>query len=89
MNATAKCTVELKMYLTNEKSQKCRLHDILYVPKWSYNLLNVVKVKSSGKSFNFADNSFNIPYGNGRLIATATKSGNLGGEHTVHTRNRT
>ena len=29
VNATAKGTVELKMYLANGKSQKCRLHDVL------------------------------------------------------------
>ena len=35
------------------------------------------KVASFGKSFVFADKSCNMLNGNGRLIATATKSGNL------------
>ena len=42
LNATAKGTVELKKYLANGKSQKCRLHDVLYVPELSYNLLSVL-----------------------------------------------
>ena len=60
VNATAKGTVELNMYLTIGKSQKCRLHDVLYVPKLSYNLLSVAKVTSSGKSFKFADSNCSI-----------------------------
>ena len=77
MNATAEGTVELDMYLTNGKSHKCRLHDVLYVSKLCYNLLRVAKVTSYGKSFKFADTNCSILDGNGRQIATATKSGNL------------
>ena len=77
VNATAKGTVELNMYLTIGKSQRCRLHDVLYVPNLSYNLLSVAKGTSSGKSFKFADSNCSILDGNGRQIATATKSGNL------------
>ena len=35
VNATAKGTVELKMYLAKGKSQKCRLHDVPYVPEFA------------------------------------------------------
>ena len=44
-------TVNLIVRVSDEKQQRCRLFETLYVPKLSYNLLSVSKATRSGKSF--------------------------------------
>lgn len=45
--------VVLEMKLPQSKSMKCKLHDVLYVPMLSYNLLSVSKVTEFGKTISF------------------------------------
>ena len=53
------------------------MRDVLYVPKLSYNLLSVTKTSESGKIIKFDDTSCQILNKRDRLIAVATKMGNL------------
>ena len=43
----------LEMKLPDDKIRMCKLQDVLYVPKLSYNLLSVSKAAESGKTTNF------------------------------------
>ena len=45
LQATGSRTVELELVLPNGEPKKTTLHDVLYVPGLSYNLLSVVKMK--------------------------------------------
>ena len=42
--------IKLKMNLSNEKIQNCKLQDVLYVPGLAYNLFSVYKAAVAGKS---------------------------------------
>ena len=77
LEATGRGIVVLKMKLPQGKSMKCKLHDVLYVPMLSYNLLSVSKVTEFGKTISFSDNSSQITRVNQKLVATATRVGNL------------
>ena len=46
-------TVDLNVRISDEKQQRCRLFETLYVPKLSYYLISVSKATRSGKSFTF------------------------------------
>ena len=43
--------VTLELVLGNAKTKRCRLHNVLYVPKLVYNLLSVSKVTKAGKFY--------------------------------------
>ena len=45
--------VVLDMVLPNGESKSCTLHDVLYVPTLSYNLLSVTKASQKGKIVKF------------------------------------
>ena len=75
LEATGCGIVVLEMKLPQDKSVK--LHDVLYVPKLSYNLLSVLKVTEFGKTISFSDDSSQITDVNQKLIATATRVENL------------
>lgn len=45
--------VVLDMVLPNGESKLCTLHEVLYVPKLSYNLLSVAKASKRGKIVKF------------------------------------
>ena len=49
LRALGSGTVELELELPNGNSQRKLLHDILYVPGLSYNLLSVAKMTDTGK----------------------------------------
>ena len=49
LTAAGKGNVMLDMKLPNGKIQTCKLSDVLYVPKLSYNLLSVAKAAQRGK----------------------------------------
>ena len=46
--------VILTVNLPNDHMQNCKLHDVLYVPKLSYNLLSVSRATDSKKETNFS-----------------------------------
>lgn len=45
--------VVLEMVLPNGVSKLCALHDVLYVPKLSYNLLSIAKASRNDKIVKF------------------------------------
>ena len=77
LEATGRGIVVLEMKLPQGKSIKCKLHDVLYVPMLSYNLLSVSKVTEFGKTISFSDDGSQITGINRKLVATATRVGNL------------
>ena len=53
LEATARGVVELRLVLPDGVTRGCQLHDVLYVPDLSYNLLSVSKMAEAGKRVNF------------------------------------
>ena len=77
VEATGQGTVVLEMASTSGKTSTCKLHEILYVPDLSYNLLSVSKAAEAGKVVEFDEISCRILYANRKLITTAARVGNL------------
>ena len=77
LKATGQGTVSLEMTLPDGNTNRCILHDALYVPKFSYNLLSVTKVSEHGKVIKFDDTGCQISNRHDKCIAVATKLGNL------------
>ena len=50
-------TVKLELVLPNGEPQRKCLHDVLFVPGLSYNLLSVAKMTDSGKKVKFSGSS--------------------------------
>ena len=55
LKATGRGTIFLNINFTQGKSTKCKLYNVLYVPKLSCNLLSVSQVTGSGKTVKFTD----------------------------------
>jgi len=77
VEATGKGVVKLELVAKDGETNKCKLHDVLYVPKLSYNLLSVSRVTKAGKAVEFNEAGCVIMDGNRKLIGTATRVGNL------------
>jgi len=77
VEATGKGVVKLELVAKDGKTKKCKLHDVLYVPKLSYNLLSVSRVTKAGKAVEFNEAGCVITDENRKLIGTATRVGNL------------
>ena len=69
--------VLLEMKLPGGKTRKCKLVDVLYVPKLSYSLLSVSKTIESGKTTKFNETRCQILGKNDKVIAAATHVGSL------------
>ena len=68
--------IEIKFEINgNLKTRK--LHNVLYVPNLSYNLLSVSMAVKSGKTVEFSENECQIMSKKLKPIATARKIGNL------------
>ena len=65
------------MWLSFEKLTKCKLMDVLYVPKLSYNLLSVSKATEAAATTEFNEQGCQIYNGSNKLIAVAKKTGIL------------
>ncbi len=65
------------MKLPNKKWNECRLLDVLYVPKLSYNLLSISKATELGNSTDFNEKGCQIYNAKGKLIAEGSKIGSL------------
>ena len=65
----------LETKLPSGKTKKCKLHDVLYVPKLSYNILSVSRI--SDKTTRFGEASCQILDENRKLIGAATTVGEL------------
>ena len=70
-------TVDLNVRVSDEKPQRCRLFETLYVPKLSYNLLGVSKATRSGKSFTFTESCCHLLDEKRNVVATGSEVGNM------------
>ena len=70
-------TVDLNVRVSDEKQQRCRLFETLYVPKLSYNLLRVSKATRSGKSFTFTESCCHLLDEKRNVVAIGSKVGNM------------
>lgn len=77
LNAIGRGVVVLQTKLPSGRTKKCKLHDVLYVPKLSHNLLSVSKASDAGKKVRFGEASCQILDENQKLIAVATRAGDL------------
>ena len=77
LEATGTGTVTLEMLLPDGSSQRCKLKDVLFVPKLSYSLLSVSKASEAGKATKFSKSECEILNENHRVIAFATRVGSL------------
>lgn len=74
---TAEGTVKLEMLLPDGSTKRCRLENVLLVPKLSYSLLSVSKASNAGKITRFDKSGCEILNENKEVIAFATRVGNL------------
>ena len=77
LTAAGKGNVMLDMKLPNGKIKTCKLSDVLYVPKLSYNLLSVARAAQRGKMTKFTKAACYILDKEHKLIAKASKVGSL------------
>ena len=77
LTAAAQGTVKLTMKSGHHGTRKCTLHDVLYIPELSYNLLSVSKAVDRGNSVKFEESSCIIRGSNHKLITVAEKIGGL------------
>lgn len=59
------------------RPSRCNLHQVLYVPDLSYNLISVSKIAKAGKMIEFSETSCQILDLNRMLIVVATRVGSL------------
>jgi len=57
LTAVGRGDVVLDVELPNSESKSCTMHDVLYVPELSYNLMSVAKVSQKGKIVKFTSNA--------------------------------
>ena len=60
VEAIGRGVVVLEMKLPSGRTRKCKLHEVLYVPKLSYNLFSMSKSSDAGKSARFGNVSCQI-----------------------------
>ena len=77
LTAVAQGTVKVLMKYGRQGSRKCILHDVLYIPELSYNLLSVSKAVERGNSIKFGKSNCIIRDSNNKPIAVAEKIGGL------------
>ena len=76
VEATGRGTVVLELGTESGKASRCKLHEVLYVPDLSHNLLSVSKAAKAGKVVKFTETGCEVMDSN-EVIAVATKVGNL------------
>ena len=74
---TGRGTVVLELTKVGGKASRCKLHEVLYVPDLSYNLLSVSKAAEAGKVVKFTETGCEILDSNKKVIAVATTVGGL------------
>ena len=77
LEGPAEGTVILDTVLPNGRAKKCRIKNVLYVPKLSYSLLSVSKASEAGKITKFNRTGCEILNKEKKIVATATRVGNL------------
>eukprot|EP00731_Ephydatia_muelleri_P016374 Em0009g798a len=73
LTAVGRGDVVLNMECPSSESESCTLHDVLYVPELSYNLVSVAKVSQKGKIVKFTSNACYILDKKHKMIAKALK----------------
>ena len=76
VEATGRGTVVVELIEVGGKASRCKLHEVLYVPDLSYNLLSVSKAAKAGKVVKFTETGCEILDSN-KEIAVATRVGSL------------
>ena len=69
-------TVKVKLTQRDGSYRDCTLHDVLYVPDLSFNLLSIAKATEYRKVLTFNESTCNI-ISEGDVVGSATKNGNL------------
>ena len=77
LKATGSGIVTLELVIPDGTTKKYRLHDVIYVPELSYNLLSVSKMTKVGKNVSSYDSRCQVFDKNERVVAMATEKGNL------------
>ena len=75
--AVGRGKVVLDMVLPSGESKPCTLHNVLYVPSLSYNLLSVAKASQRGKTVEFTKSACYVVDKHHKMVAKATKVGSL------------
>ena len=77
LKATAEGIVRIEALMPNGSTQKCTLRNVLLIPELSYSLLSVPKTSEIGNSIKFTKSGCEIFNNEKKMIAFATKAGNL------------
>ena len=77
LTAIGRGKVVLDMVLPNGELKSCKLHDVLYVPKLTYNLISVTRASQTGKTVKFTKHACYVLDKNHKAVAKATKVGSL------------
>ena len=77
LEGLAEDRVKLDMILPDRNTQKCKLNNVLYVPKLLYSLLSVSKASEAKKTKKFDKSWCKILNQQKKVIAVATKHENL------------
>ena len=77
LNATAVGSVCLTTKLSGGTTQRCTLHDVLYVKDLAYNLFSVSKASSKGKVLAFNEDRCDIKTSDGKVVASGVCWGSL------------
>ena len=72
VNAVGCGIVALNSELSSKRSKRCKLHDVLYVPRMLYNLFSVSMATKRGKTVRFGKANCQI-LDEAKLVAIATK----------------
>ena len=73
VEATGRGTVVLELTKVGRKASRCKLHEVLYVPDLSHNLLSVSKAAKAGKVVKFTETGCEILDSKKKVIAVATR----------------
>ena len=77
LHAIGRGVVVLETKFPSCRTKKCKLHDVLYVSKQSYNLLSVSRTSDVGKIARFGETSCQVLDANRKLVSVATRVGDL------------
>ena len=77
LSATETGDVTVKLILSDGKTKRCRLQNVLHVPELSYNLLSVSRIAETGKRVKFYPNECQILDRDDKVVALGVKRGNL------------
>ena len=68
VEATGRGTITLEVTSMDGQASRCKLHEVLYVPDLSYNLISVSNITNAGNMIEFSENSCQILDPNWKLI---------------------